>query len=405
MTQATSLAELVRLEDPGFYWDDPYPVFRRMRQEEPVFWYEPLQTWVLTRYDDIRTVSRTSEIFSVESGILLNDARHGSVSTSFFPDDAQSLAMIDPPLHRELRRSLVPPFKPKAVGAMEEGIRKLCRDMLDPIPAGEWLDWVETVSVLLPLQVIAQLLGLPIERADDMRFWSDEMMKMGAPLTPEGFAEAVANVGAMQQFLLETYGEKRQHPGQDLLSSLLEARLEGEPLSDNRLCSQASSVLVAGNETTRNLISGAMWSFAREPEQWRQLVDDPSLAVTAVDELLRWYTPVPAFLRTVTEPTEVRGQAMEPGQRVYLLYMAANRDEEVFADAEELDITRQPDPMHLAFGFGTHFCLGAPLARLEVNVLLQELVQRFSSFELGEPTTVDSVLQRGFHHLPVKFAG
>ncbi len=402
----TDLAALVQIEDPEFYTNDPFPVLARLRKEAPVFYYEPLDTWVLSKYDDVREVSRNPKVFSSADGILLNDAKFGSgIMDSFFPEDAALISTTDPPFHRAIRRTITPPFVPSAVGRLKAEIRECVVALLDRIEPGHPVDWVEQVAVPFPLQVIALLLGVPLDRIDDMRAWSDEMLKFGTPLSREELAESAARLEPMGEFFAEQFALKRQQPGEDLLTSLLTAELNEKELSPANLQTLATGVLVAGNETMRNLLAGMMWALATHPDQLAQLGADRSLIPTAADEFLRWLCPITGFIRTVTADTEIRGHKLAKGQHVYMLYLAANRDEDAFADGEVLDMRRKPDPMHVALGWGDHVCLGAHLARLETSVLLEELLDRFSSVELaGPPRRLPSVLQTAWTDLPVRLA-
>ena len=404
MTLVSDLTDAVRIEDPDFYSDDPFPIFARMRREAPVFWYEPLETWVLTKYEDIRYVGRTPDIFSSRDGILLNDIRHKGTSNSFFGEDAELISTTDPPRHRELRRYLAPSFTPSSIKQLEGTVREYCRELIGTIVPGEPIKFVEQIGAVLPLQVIALLMGLPGDNIAELKYWSDEMLKMGAALDREGLAQAAANTDPMRHYLDEWMVRKLGDDSKQMIPTMLAAKLAGENLGYDNLHMFLRSVLVAGNETTRDYISGSIWSYARWPEQRERLVADPSLAGNAGEECLRWVTPVRGFIRTMTEDTEIRGQSMKAGQHVQMMWMAANRDEEIWERADEFDITRKPEPNHLAFGFGEHACIGAAVARLEGRVFFEELVARFPRWELaGEPVRPHSVLHNSFEELPVVF--
>lgn len=402
----TDLASLVQIEDPEFYISDPFPVLARLRSEAPVFYYEPLDTWVLSKYEDVRYASRTPGIFSSTGGIVLSEAKYGSgVMESFFPADAALISTTDPPLHRAVRRTITPPFVPSAVRQLKDEVRACVTALLDRIEPGQPFDWLEQVAVPFPLQVICLLLGVPLDRIDDMREWSDEMLKFGSPASREELAESAAKMATMGEFFTEQFARKRKEPAGDLLSSLLTAELNGEELSAANLQTLATGVLVAGNETMRNLLAGMMWAFTTQPDQLSLLSADRSLIPNAADEFLRWLCPITGFVRTVTEDTELRGQQLKQGQRVYMLYLAANRDEEAFPGGDTLDVRRKPDPMHLALGWGDHVCLGAHLTRMETSVLLEELLDRFSRAEqAGEPRRLASVLQTAWTEVPVRLS-
>jgi cytochrome P450 len=401
----TDLADLVRIDDPHFYLDDPYPVLARMRRDAPAFYCEALDTYVVSRYEDVRWISRTPEVFSVTDGILLNDAKYDShVTDSFFPEGAELISTTDPPRHRELRRVISPAFTPRSIGAMEPAIRDFCRHLLDGVEAGREIELVEEIAVIVPLWVVARFLGLAGDNVPELRYWTDEMIKMGGDLTPEELAQAAANIGPMNEYLVARLAEKRDAPGGDLLSTLAEAEIDNEKLTDLNVLMLSTAVLVAGNATTRNLISAIVHTLAGHPDQRERLVADRALAAGAVDETLRYVSPVPGFLRTALADTEVAGQPIREGQHVYLLYMAANRDETVFDDPDTFDVARPTDIGHLAFGYGQHVCPGASLARLESRILLEELVGRFPSWDVSPTASrTPSVLENGWTSLPVTF--
>jgi cytochrome P450 len=401
------LEELVRIDDPGFYDVGNAELLTRLRSEAPVFYYEPLKTWVLSRYDDVKHASKTPELFSVRKGILLNDAKFGeSIADSFFEDGAELISTIDPPRHGQVRRTLAPAFTPRMIGQLEDAVRAVARSLVADFPPGEPVDFVAKAARVLPIQTIAVLLGLPPDEVDvdQIVFWTDEMLKMGAPLSREELEVAAANAAQMSGFLLELFERKRANPGPDLMSTLAAAELDNEALSQANILMLSIAVLVAGNETTRNLLSGMMWSLATHPDQMALLAADPELARQTVEETLRWITPVPGFMRNATQDIEMRGQTIKQGDYVYLLYFAANRDEDCWKHVDTFDVTRETDPAVLSFGFGQHVCIGAALARLEARVFLEELLVRYATIELaGEPHRVSSPLQYGWHELPVVF--
>jgi cytochrome P450 len=401
---SNNLAELVRIEEPEFYSDDPFPIFARMRAEQPVFWYEPLQTWVLTKYEDIRYVGKTPEIFSSVDGILLNDIRYGGVTNSFFGEKAELVSTTDPPRHRELRRVVAPSFTARQVRRWEDSFREYARELIESIVPGEPFDFVHAIGAVLPLKAIALVLGIPGDNLAELKYWSDEVLKMGAALDAEGLATAAANTDDMRKYLDEWMVRKLGDQSNELIPTMLNAKLAGESLGYDNLHMFLRAVLVAGNETTRDYLAGSLFAYAQYPGQRARLVADPSLAVQAGEECLRWTTPVRGMIRTVTQDTEIRGQAIKAGQHVHLMWMAANRDEDVWQRADSFDIGRSPDPMHLAFGFGEHLCIGKAVARLEGQVFFSELVQKYSRWEIcGEPKRPNSVLHNSFEELPVTF--
>ena len=391
---------------PGSTWTTRNPVFARMRNEAPAFYCESLDTFAITRYADVREISRTPGVWSSADGILLNDVKYdGHIADSFFVDGAELIATTDPPRHQELRRVISPAFTPRKVSSMEEGIRAFARELLDTVDAGKEIEFVDEIAVVLPLWTVARFLGLPGDNIPELRHWTDEMVKMGGDLTAEELAAAAAEIGPLNDYLVDQLERKRREPDDGLLSVLTQAEIDNEKLSDLNVLMLSTAVLVAGNGTTRNLLSGIMTMLAEHPEQRAKLAADVSLAAGAVDETLRYVSPVPGFLRTATSDTEVRGQPIRKGQHAYMIYMSANHDDTVFPDPETFDVARPTDPGHVAFGFGQHACPGHSLARLECKVLLEELLPRFPTWEVtSTPTRAVSLLENGWTSLPITFS-
>jgi cytochrome P450 len=313
----------------------------------------------------------------------------------------------DPPQHTRYRRLVQPGFKPSMVRLMEAGVTAKAKALLDPIAPDEEFDVVETLSIPFPLQVICELLG--VDGSQWRRFfeWSEAVIPGESERSEE---ERAALQAEMWGYLVGVAEERRESPADDLVSVLANVGSDpesgGDQLSEAELAMFLIQLLVAGNETTRNLLSGGLVALAERPDQWAALRADPALVPTAVEELLRWTTPVISFMRTATTKTTVRGVAVAEGDPVLLVYASANRDEEVFGpDAGELRVDRHPNP-HVAFGFGPHFCLGAALARLEARVVLSELLGRFESLRLAGPVErTPSPVIAGVRHAPLVFGG
>jgi cytochrome P450 len=277
-------------------------------------------------------------------------------------------------------------------------VRELTRELLDNVDGGAPVDFAPAVAEPLPMLVIAEMLGVPVEDRDRFKLWSDAMIE--AATEPK---EDTYNLAAeLWEYFEKIIEQRRAHPSDDLVSVIAHAEVDDVPLTNAELNGFCMTLLVAGNETTRNLVTGGVEALAGHPEQLQRLVEDRSLVPTAVEEMLRWVTPVMNFARTATTDVELRGQHIEPGQMVFMLYGSANRDADAFGpSADTFDIGRQPNP-HVAFGFGEHFCMGASLARLEARILFDELLQRYSTIELaGDPERLRSSLMRGLVHLPV----
>jgi cytochrome P450 len=387
------------LDDPDFYLDDVAAAYRRLRAEAPVYWCARAGFWALTKHADIQHVSRNPQLFCSGQGILVKDPmRDGTM-----PVQPPSIIYMDPPAHLRYRRLVSKAFTPRMVNALEPRIRAFARQSLDEVSPGVPIDLVEHVAVPLPMLVIADMLGVPAEDRLQFKRWSDAIIA-GADL---GVAATMASVQEVFAYFLAQLEARRRAPRDDLVSALAVAEVDGERLADDEVLMFCMTLLVAGNETTRNLISGGARALMQFPDERRTLAANPALFPRAVEEMLRWVTPVKAFARTATQDTTIREQRIAAGDYVVLLYASANRDEEVWGPtADRFDVSRAPDPGHLSFGIGPHSCLGANLALLEARVLFEELLARFPNFELaGEPEPLRSTVMNGIVRMPVVFAG
>jgi cytochrome P450 len=382
------------LDDPDFYLADPHAAFRWMRERAPVYRCERARLWAISKHADIMRVSRNPEIFCSARGILINDGLRGETPMEVPP----SIIYMDPPQHNRYRKLVSRAFTPGMVAGLEGRTRAIARESLDAIRSGETHDFVETVAVPLPMLVIAEMLGVAAEDRGTFKRWSDAIIAAADTGTSP---ESMQHVGELFAYFHAKLGERRGR----LLSVLAAAEVDGERLADEELLMFCMTLLVAGNETTRNLISGGAKALMAFPDQRRVLVENPDRLPGAVEEMLRWVTPIRSFARTATRDTEIRGQRIAAGDYVLLLYASGNRDEEVFGPtADVFDVARPAEPMHVAFGFGEHFCLGASLARLEARVLFEELLGRFPDFSLaGEIVPLRSTLMDGLVRMPVTF--
>jgi cytochrome P450 len=373
------------------FWMDPYPTFARLRAETPVHWHDDAQLWTIARHDDVMRISRDPITFCSGKGVLPAD-RQRQVS-----GDA-SILFLDPPDHQRHRKLVSPAFTPRRLAALEARIRELARALLDEVEPGNAVDFASAVAVPLPMLVIADMLGVPAEDHDRFKVWSDAMIDAATEPKEETYELAFELWGYFEKII----EQRRVDPADDLVSVIAHAEVDDVPLNNAELNGFCMTLLVAGNETTRNLITGGIEALTQYPDQLQRLVAERTLIPSAVEEMLRWVTPVMNFARTATTDVELRGQEIGEGQMVFMLYGAANRDEEVFGpSADTFDVGRQPNP-HVAFGFGEHYCMGASLARLEARVLFDELLQRFSTIELaGQPERLRSSLMRGLVQLPV----
>ena len=325
--------------------------------------------------------------------------------------EQQRLLMVtmDPPVHTRYRRLVNKGFTPRMIGELQQSIHSVADDIIDRICESGSADFVIDVAAELPLVVLAELLGVPAEDRSKMFDWSNRMIGRDDAEYQGGQAVAEENAGLAATELFgyaaELYEQKRGNPGSDLMSVLTQVKLDGEELSELELDLFFLLLAVAGNETTRNLMSGAMVAFSQFPDQWERLRHDRSLLPSAVEEMLRFVTPVMNFRRQATEDVEIGGQTIKEGDKVVFFHASANRDETVFEDPDTFDVGRKPNP-HMAFGGGgPHFCLGANLARMEIIVMFEHLLDRLPDIHVdGEVERLQSNFINGVKHLPVAFS-
>ena len=380
MAETESLDLTAPLLDPDFYAGDPFPLYARLRRESPLAWNGTAGFWVASRHADVVAISRDTETFSSAKGIMVFEI--GSQYAT-----PPTMMHTDPPAHTRYRNLVQPGFRPSFMRALEDGVRARTVALVDRIEPGRPVDFVSDVAVPLPLQVISDLLGVPEEEWPRFFRWSEAVIPGATDWSEE---ERAALSAEMVEYLLAAAADRRANPGEDIISELGAAVVDGDRLSDAELAMFLVQLLVAGNETTRNMMSGGMLAIAEHPGQWSTLRDrvnasTPRAVSLAIEEMLRWTTPVVAFMRTTTSPTELAGCRLGADQPVLMLYASANRDESVFGPtADRFEVARDPNP-HVAFGFGPHFCIGAVLARLEGRILVEELLSRFGSVESAGP--------------------
>lgn len=394
----------IDLYDPDVYVRGvPHDALRHLRREHPLFWHAREAAggpgyWAVTRYDDIVRIGKDAETFS--------SARGGTNIQDYPPEDLSVIQLLmlnmDPPQHLKFRKLVRDGFAPRMIARMEPRIREICRDIVDRIARQGECDFVRTLSAELPLQVIAEMLGVPQEDHHKVFDWSNRLIGFDDPEFQTSLEDGKVAAAEMWMYANEL-AQARKDRGEDLVSVLLAAEVDGERLTEMEFDSFFLLLAVAGNETTRNLLSGGMLALIEHPDQRARLLADPSLLPTAVEEMLRWVTPVMYFRRTVTRDVELRGQLIREGQKVALYYNSANRDEAVFPDPDRFDVGRTPND-HLAFGVGQHFCLGANLARLEIRLFFEELLRRLPDLELAGPVRrLRSNFINGIKEMPVKF--
>jgi cytochrome P450 len=384
---------------PSFFTSPDYhQVLAHLRAESPLLECAP-GFWTVALYNDIRDLSRDPEHFCSGQGALINDPIRGLAN----PLGAPSLIHMDPPEHSAFRGLLNRRFTPRALSGMVDSVRRCAIDAIEAAEPNGEIDFVAELSAPFPLAVIAELLGIEETDRGDFRRWSDAAIE-STDLPPE---QTLATIGELAGFIGEHLRVKRSAPGNDLVSVLIGSEVNGCPLSTEELFIFLMTLLVAGNETTRTLLSGAALALAEHPEQRASLAAGPhALMAGAVEESLRWVTPIQAFCRTATEDMTFRDQWIKKGDYLCMLYASGNRDETVFGEsAGTFDIGRPTNPMHVAFGFGEHVCLGASLARMEGRIFLEELLARYPNYEVTGPAArVESTTVAGIHAFPVVLA-
>jgi cytochrome P450 len=382
------------LQSPDFYAGDPYPAYRELRATSPVHWNDVTNFWALLKYEDVRFVSSNPALFTSTKGVSIPDPQVPN------PVQEGSLIFTDPPRHRQMRKLINAGFTRRRVAVLEPKIREIVRGVLEPVEPGSVHEFAEEIAAPLPTRMIAELIGAPPDDWEQFRAWSDAAT---GTADPEIELDAFTAAGQLFEYFRKLIAARRTDPRDDLLSVLAEAEIDEHRLSDDDLLNFAFLLLVAGNETTRNLIALGTLALIEHPDQCRLLVKDPTLIPGAVEEMLRWNSPVVSMSRTATTDVEIRGQRIAEGDVVTLLYGSANRDEEIFGpDAEEFKVTRHPNP-HIAFGCGEHSCIGAQLARLEATVLFDELLRRFPNLELvGAVDRMRATMVPGVKRMPVR---
>jgi len=383
------------LNDPAFYASDPFDAYRLLRDDCPLYWFEGAGFWTITRHADVLYVSRDHQTFCNGHGMTMRGSELEDVK------GGETLITTDPPRHTAERHLVHQAFSPRQVAKLAPRVRQVARDTLAGVPEGETFDLVDRVAASVPVIVIAELLGVPVEDQEKFIRWSNAGVGVADPDYADLRVEAMTEQYAYFEALLR---ERRRQPRDDLLTVIAEAAREDTDFDQFRALTLCFLLLAAGNETTRNLVTHGFTAVARHPDQLWALREGLSSRL-AVDELLRFTSPVIHMARTVTAEVELHGETLHPGDQVVMLYGAANRDDRVFGKtAEELHLDRSPNPQ-VSFGFGQHFCLGAALARLEARIVFEELAAAFGAWEVvGPPEHLQSTMVRGIKHLPVQVA-
>jgi cytochrome P450 family 142 subfamily A polypeptide 1 len=391
----TAPADLtIGLTDGLFYGGDPFPAFAWMREHAPAYFDEASGVWGITRYADIKEISKDPATFSNAGGIR---------------PDGEGLPMMidtDAPEHVRRRRLVSEGFTPGRIKESEEGIRAVCDAIIDGVCEAGSADFVRDIAAPLPMIVIGNMLGVaPEDRADLLR-WSDDMLKaLGSPDPGAMDLAAVAAMEYAEYITAVAEQRKRDNQTDDLIGTLVHAEIDGDQLDEASVIYESLLILIGGDETTRHVISGGMFELLRHPDQLQRLVADRGLLPGAVEEMLRWVSPIKNMARQMTRDVELHGETLHQGEKLLLLYPSGNRDERVFDRPEEFDITRTPND-HMAFGFGAHFCLGNRLARMELSVMFDRLLDRLPDLALAddaEPPKRAANFVSGYETMPVVF--
>ncbi len=377
--------------------EDPYPVYREMRERYPIFHSERHGFWAVARHADVSEALLQPHVFSSVRSLAEGAPSDPSVNLPM-------MILMDPPGHDDLRALVNRGFTPRRIAQLETRIRAIATDLIDAfIERGRCDLWAD-LAAPLPTTVIAELLGVPAEDHQMFKETSTAMVAAAGPVTGgAGGYEGASAARELAVYLAGAFEAKRRRPGDDLMSALLSAELEGRKLTPGELVGFAVLLLVAGNETTTNLICNAAVNLDRHPQELARLVADPSLVPVAVEEFLRFDPPVQGLERFMAEDVVFLGEKLRRGERVYLMIASANRDERVIPEPDRFDVARTPN-RHLSFGFGTHFCLGASLARLEARVVWEEILARFPEFRVAGPLKrLHSGVIRGLLQVPLEF--
>ncbi len=379
---------------------NPFPLYQTMRQTQPVYADPQHGNWNVFGYEDVQRVLSDYETFSSQF--------HGGGSPGQGSPFAASIISTDPPRHRQLRSLVTQAFTPRSVEALAPRITAIVADHLERISAQDGrMDVIEDLAYPLPVIVIAELLGIPSQDRERFKRWSDFAVQSANLMASDDLQRFKGSeMMEMGMYFMSMIEQRRQAPGDDLITGLLNASIENEHLSQMELLGFCVLLLVAGNETTTNLIGNALLTFTEHPELWQQLRAHPELLPGAIEEVLRYRSPVQAMFRTTAREANLRGQAIPAGASIIAWIGSANHDEALFSQPERFDIQRTPNK-HIAFGNGIHYCLGAPLARLEARLALGAMLERFSTISLAPGSILErqpSLIVYGLRSLPVIFS-
>lgn len=391
------ILENLNLLDGKWYSTEPHEDWTWMRENAPIYYNEASDVWAIMRHKDILMIEKDTKTFSS----YMAPRPHG--------DHLPMMISMDDPDHLNRRRLVNKGFTPKQVRGKQEQIEAICDEIIDRVCEKGECDFIWDIAAPLPLILIGDMLGFPRKSYNDLLEWSDDLVRGTTQNDPEAAEKSMLAAIAFREFQLDIIKDRRSKPVcPDLVSVLCHAEIDGEKLDDESLVQESLLILIGGDETSRHVISGGMLALINHPEQRQKFIDnyqDEDYLVCAVEEILRWVTPIKNMSRQVTKDVEINGQTIQKGEHLILMYPSANRDEEVFSDPFTFDIERDPNP-HIAFGFGAHFCLGASLARLELKIMFKKLFDRLGDIELANSDPLPfraSNFIVGPESMPVKF--
>lgn len=383
-----------------------FEAWRVLRREAPVFWHERQSGkgfWAVTRYEDALNVYHEPLTFSSERGIALNMIEVPSDQPSGM---GEMMIMCDPPRHGRIRSLINRRLTPRAIQPYDPHIRQIASEIIDGVIQRGECDFVVDVAARLPTSVICEMMGIPRKDWDMMYAIGNASIGTDDPEYQQGRTAQETGQDAMAQvfaYFAQLVAERRSNPGEDMISALILGEIDGSRLTDTEVIFNCWLLILGGQETTRNATSGGLLALIENPEQMARLRADSSLTPTAIEEFLRWTSPITHIMRTATRDTEIREQKIRARDRVVIWNASANRDEEAFANPDTFDLTRSPND-HLAFGHGEHFCIGANLARLELRIMVDEVIRRMEGIELAGPVErLRSNFVAGIKHMPIRF--
>ncbi len=378
---------------------NPYPYFAHLRDHSPVYWVESLKSWAVSRYDDVASIAKNTQLFSSAPIIpaILGDQNP--------VPEVNWMISADPPAHTALRKLVNKAFTPRMVAALEPRINEIVAQLLDQIAEkGGEFDLVHDFSTPLPLMVIAQMLGIEPERYREFKQWSDDMIRAtgGEEVSPAERERLHGSMDEMRSYFEQAIAERRRNSREDLIGALVRAEEDHHQLTAREVLAMCLLLLLGGNETTTNLIGSTVLTLLSHSAELAKLRADLTLVPQMIEEMLRYEAPAQALLRQATADTKIAGSTIPAGSGVMILYGSANRDERQFPNPDVFDVTRNPQE-HLAFGFGIHYCIGAPLARLEARIAMDGFLRRFPKVSLRDQRRewIDSFVVREPESLPL----